>query len=289
MRGFGLLIILGFTANVVANVLAQSIPETVYPPPEPAMFDEEQALGSGIDVNFESRYVSDNIWRGIERFDDDGQKEDYANIQLLGKVALDLGKLPHPFIDLHLNLAEDDPESTLQEIRPTVGFDWTIRPLVISAGATGYIFPERDDIDTGEVFLAFSLDDSGIFKQEQPVLSPYVFGSYDYDEYDGVYIEAGFRHRIPIEETDLTLELHANVAYVNGLGLLFSDNEDDDSGFHHYQVGMTAIYQLNNTLNISERYGLWSIVGYINYNDGIDNDLNATTQLWGGAGIRLDF
>ena len=41
----------------------------LFAPPEPAMFDEEQALGSGIDVNFESRYVSDNIWGGIERFD----------------------------------------------------------------------------------------------------------------------------------------------------------------------------------------------------------------------------
>lgn len=271
-----------------AGVLAQPIPESVYPPPEPVASDEERNLGSGINVDLVARFLTDHMWRGIERFDANS-KEDFANIQLQGKLALDLGKLPHPFVDLFLNMAEDDPESTLQEIRPTIGFDWTIRPLVLSAGYIGYIFPERDNIDTGEVFAQISFDDSGIFKQDQPVLSPYIYGAYDFDEFDGVYLEAGFRHRHPIEETDLTFELNAHVAYVNGLDLLFSDNTEDDSGFHHYQIGLNAIYQLNNTLNISERYGVWSIIGYLNYTDGIDSDLNASTQLWGGVGIKLEF
>jgi hypothetical protein len=48
-------------------------------------------------------------------------------------------------------------------------------------------------------------------------------------------------------------------------------------------------YSLNNMLNVSRRYGEFGLQGYLYYTDGIDNELNADTQIWGGVGINFKY
>jgi hypothetical protein len=60
-------------------------------------------------------------------------------------------------------------------------------------------------------------------------------------------------------------------------------------GFQHYQIGLIGDYSLNTLLNVSKRYGEWSIEAYLYYTDGLDNDLLSTTQIWGGAGIMFRY
>ena len=280
-----------------ASVFAQPVPESVYPPPEPLVVDDPRTAQTGVHFEFEARYMTDYVWRGIERFDA-SHGEDSPNVQIEPRITLDLGKLPHPYVSVFFNASDDDEVSNLQEIRPEVGFDWDIRPVTVSAGYTSYIFPDRDGIDTAEVFLGFAFDDSLFFRSERPVFNPYVHGAFDFDEFDGLYVEVGIQHEWPIEATGLTLLFNAHVAYVNDFALFSVDpaavgGSDDegiaDSGFQHYQVGFTARYRLNELLNIPDRFGQLSVSGYLNYTDSIDKELEATTQLWGGAGVSLKF
>ena len=52
---------------------------------------------------------------------------------------------------------------------------WSARSSSAS-GHTTFIYPERDDVNTAEVWASVTLDDSFLFNSERPVLSPYVFG-----------------------------------------------------------------------------------------------------------------
>lgn len=276
--------------------------ESVYAPPAPAREDEGLNQGA-VHVALGVSYLTDYVWRGIERFEFDPRfatipngnstsKEDFANIQFEGRLSFDLGKFPSPFVELFVNAAEDQQgeDQSFQEIRPTVGFDWNLRPLKFSGGHTSYIFPEDETDANGvpessEIFGRLEIDDSYFFRTERPVFSPYVFAAYDYDEFEGSYIEAGGKHVFQFEDTGLTLTLNAHVAYVSGLTEVYGDS----SGFQHYQVGLTGEYSLNQLLNFSTRYGEWSIRGYLNFTGEIDKDLHADDQLWGGAGIGFKY
>ncbi|HMO26219.1 MAG TPA: hypothetical protein PKB10_08115, partial [Tepidisphaeraceae bacterium] len=146
----------------------QQAPETVYAPPQPPQ--PQSGVNEGA-VHFvgEARYMTDYVFRGIERFEVPGA-EDRLNLQVHSKFTMDLGKLPHPFLELFVNVAENDPISSFQEIRPTLGFDWPIRPFVFSAGHSTYLFPDRDSLETNEVFGKVAFDDSVIWGTRNPVL-----------------------------------------------------------------------------------------------------------------------
>ncbi len=280
--------------------LAQPAPESVYAPPEVPSGEDGTNLGA-VHMELSLSYFTDYVYRGVEVFEVDGP-EDKLNLQLDGKVSFDLGKLPHPFVSVFVNVAEDDPISDFQEIRPTVGFDWTIKPIVISAGYVGYIYPDRDDLSTSEVFLKVALDENVLFGG-QTVPAPYAMAAYDFDLYDGLYLEAGIEYKLKFEEIGLTLNFMGNVAYVSGWksqiqtddGVLpgfFTTaltSESTIDGLQHWQVGVVGEYSLNQLFNVSSRYGDWSIRGYLFYTDSVDEEINATSQIWGGAGITFRY
>jgi hypothetical protein len=140
------------------------------------------------------------------------------------------------------------------------------------------------------VWGQFKLDDSYFFRTERPILSPYIYGAYDYDRYNGWYFEAGISHTFTIEDTPLSITTEAQVAYVMGNELFETRTDQHEvNGFQHYQIGVIGNYSLNTLLNISKRYGDWSIQGFVYYTDGLDNDLRSTTQMWGGAGVMFKY
>lgn len=286
--------------------LAQEF-ESVYdleaPPPADAGVNE-----GGVHFDLNVRYLTDYVFRGIDRgegnggfndakgrpvvFDPDPDfkpgAEDAANLQVDARLKFDLGKAPSPVIGLFANVYNDDPINRFQEIRPYVGVEWMVRPFIVGAGNTTYIFPERDDVNTSEVWASLTLDDSSLFNSERPVLSPYAMVAYDYDLYRGFYIEAGVKHEIAFEDTPFTLTVVADAAFVVSNPQFTADN-DADTGFQHWDVGLIGRYNLNTVLNVSKRYGEFHLEGYLYYTDGIDNDLLADTQLWGGVGIAFHY
>jgi hypothetical protein len=289
-------------ALAIASVsLAQAPNESVYAPPELPRAD--QGVNEGA-VHFQLglSYFTDYVYRGVEVFEPPSH-EDSLNLQIDTKLTFDLGKLPHPYVAVFANIADSDEVSNFQEIRPTIGMDWTIKPLVFSAGYTSYLYPERDQRQTNEVFVGLALDDKTLYHGD-PIPVPYLMAAYDFDTYDGLYIETGIRYRYAFEEIGLTLTASASLAYVAGYqAYIDGDNggteagfftsgdkpRENINGFQHYQVGLTAEYSLNKLFKFSTRYGDFALRGSIYYTDGIDDGPAATTQIWGGGGIVFSY
>jgi hypothetical protein len=295
-------------ASVLRPLHLMQDTETIYDVEAPPAQDTGFNAGG---VNFDLRvgFLTDYVFRGIDRSEGSGGfndekgnpvtfnpdepdfepgAEDAANLQFDGRLKFDLGRIPSPIVGLFANVYNDDPINQFQEIRPYVGLEWMIRPLIISAGQTTYIYPERDEVNTAEVWASVTLDDSILFNAERPVLSPYVFAAYDYDLYEGTYIEAGVKHEIVIEDTPITVTFLADVAFV-AKNPQFTAKNGEDTGFQHYDIGVIGRYNLNTLFNISRRYGTFQLEGYLYYTDGISKDLLADTQLWGGVGIGFHY
>ncbi len=273
--------------------------ESVYAPPEPPQADQGINEG-GVNVDLYALYMTDYMWRGIDR-SESGGAEDSPNLEFDGKLTFNTGGYPHPFVGVFMNIYNSDPLSRFQEIQPHMGFDWNLRPLLFSVGYNSYIFPERDMYNTSEIFAKCTLDDSYFFRTDKPIVSPYLFGAYDYDKGKGVYAEFGISHDFAIEETSIVLTPNASIGYVNGDHIFakpvgptsdpaFAYNpHGPDTGFQHYQFGLTLTYGLNQALNISRRWGNFDVKAYLVYTDGIDNKLRADTQLWGGVGLAFSY
>lgn len=270
-------------------------PESIYPDPEPPKPNTGVNEG-GVNLRLTVNYLTDYVYRGIDRSEvgaiDPSETgdvtEDAPNLQFDGKLNFNLGRAPHPFIGLFANVFNDDPISRFQEVRPYFGLDWNIRPLKLTAGWQTYIYPERDDFNTSEIFGRIEIDDSVFLGTDKPILSPYVFAAYDHDLYDGLYLEAGVNHDIVLEGTGVTLTLTGNVGFVAG-HTYFTAQNGEDTGFQHYEFGLIGSYSLNTLLNVSRRYGEWDFRGYLFYTDGLNNDLRADTQIWGGVGIGFEY
>jgi hypothetical protein len=290
-------------APPAADALARPLhlvddPGTIYAPLEPPRPNTGVNRG-GLHLSLTVSYLTDYVYRGIDRSEVGGidpaetaggkrVEEDAPNLQFDGQLTFDLGKLPHPFVGVFVNVFDDDPISRFQEVRPYFGLEWTIKPLTLTAGWQTYIFPERDDFNTAEAFAKVQVDDSILFGTDRPILSPYVYGAYDHDLYDGFYVEAGVKHDFPIEDTGIVLTAVADVAFVAGNGA-FTRRGNDDTGFQHYDVGLVGSYSLNTVLNVSRRYGEYKLKGYLFYTDGLADNLRADTQLWGGVGLTLEY
>jgi hypothetical protein len=289
------------TLLIATVAFAQPAPESVYAPPELPRDDDGINQG-GVHFDFTVSYVTDYMYRGVELFEVP-EAEDTLNLQIDTKLSFDLGKLPHPFVGLFVNVAKDDPISDFQEIRPTVGFDWTIKPIIISGGHTNYLYPDRQEQETGEVFLRVGLDEKVLF-HGVTLPSPYVMAVYDYDLYDGLYLEAGMNYRLPFDDLGLSFTFHGDIAYVSGYSAQInaegggtipgffttpSTTDEDITGLQHWQVGVIAEYSLNKAFGVSTRYGEWSLRGFAFYTDSFDDEIAADNQLWGGAGITFQY
>jgi len=264
-----------------------AVPDSVYAPPAPPR--EDQGLNQGgvhfdLDVSYLNRY----LYRGVILFKNVGGSSQ-LNLQLDGKLSFDLGTLPHPYVETFVNVDDGDSVSRFQEVRPGAGFDWNLKPLLISTGYIDYLYPEREKTnDTQEGYAKLGFDDSTIFRTDQPLLSPYIYGAFDFGRYHGFYFEAGISHNFPIEDTGFSFELLADVGYVVNQAF-FRAATISDTGFQHYDLGLIATYSLNHLFNFSTRYGAFDLKGYLTYSNGINADIRADSALWGGAGLSFSY
>jgi hypothetical protein len=275
-----------------AALFAADEPESVYAPPAPPRPEEGTNLG-GVHLDLSVLYSSDYVYRGLLHGalgEDVVGSRGQLNVQFNGKLSFDFGKLPHPWVSMFVNLDNSDSVSRFEEIQPSFGFDWELKPLMLSVGNNTYIYPEREKtFNTSEVFVRVELDDSRLWHTAGPVLSPYIYGAYDYDLYHGWYFELGMHHDFPISETGLTISPNADVAYVLTNPEFQERLDSTDSGFQHFDVGTNFTYSLNHLLNLSNRFGQFSLEAYVNYTNGISNKLRGDSVLWGGGGIAFHY
>ncbi|MDB5292262.1 MAG: hypothetical protein JWL69_3503 [Phycisphaerales bacterium] len=268
--------------------LALDEPQSVYPQIAPPREDEGINAG-GVNFNVDVSYLSTYVYRGIDQTTDPMKDKQERALQFDGKASFDLGKLPHPYVSLFVNVFNSDPISRFEEVRPSFGLDWPIKPLTFSGGYTSYIFPNRKGLDTQEAYAKITLDDSRIFHTERPLLQPYIFGAYDLDVYKGFYLEAGIRHDFVFEDIGLTLTPTADIAYVINNPLYELMPKGRTHGLQHYDVELIATYSLNHLFNTSRRYGEWSVRGYLTYTAKIDKELRGDTLIWGGVGLNFSY
>ncbi len=278
-----------------AGFAAEPEHQSVYALPAPPTEKTGTNLG-GINFSTSVRYMSQHIYRGVNIADvisdaSGKQTSGGANFQFEGQLSFNLDKLPHPFIGIFTNVLDADEFSNFQEVRPMVGVDWNIRPIVLTLANNTYIYPERADAGTSDAFLRILLDDAAILRREKPLLSPYALVAYDYDKYRGWYFEFGVSHDFPIENTGITLTALANIAYVadNDMYRAPGKSHAGNTGFQHYEFGLIGRYNLNRLLNVPQRFGQWNLTGYMYYTDGISDDLRSASEFWGGGGIELKY
>jgi len=276
-------------SDLAAPAALTLLPEdqSVYAPPAPPREDEGVNAG-GVNFDLSFRYATDNVYRGVSRSEGIAKRHN-PNYQFDGRLDFDLGKLPHPFIGAFVNIHSSDPISRFQEVRPYVGLNWNLRPFIVEGGNITYIFPERDELNTGEAYAKVTFDDSWLFRTDTPIVSPYVYGAYDYDKYSGFYIEAGISHDFVFENTGFTLTALANIAYVYNNPFFSTTPKGKDTGLQHYEIGLIGNYSLNHAFHLSPRHGTFTLQGFLYFDDRTSSDLRADIQLWGGAGIGFHY
>lgn len=255
----------------------------------PAVPEEERINNGGVHFDLDLIYSNKYVYRGVNH-DQVVTHGNSLNLLIDGKMTFDFGKQPHPFVGVFTNIYDADPVSRFQEIRPYLGVDWNLRPFLLEVEHISYIYPQREDFDANEVLGKITIDDSLLFRTEQPIFSPYFLGAYEYKRNEGWYLETGIKHDFPIRDWDLVLTLQADVAYIFRLPQQFVFiNNVQDSGWQHAELGLSAAYSLNTLLNLSRRSGEFSLKGYLFYSDRLSRNITANDVFWGGAGIGFKY
>jgi hypothetical protein len=261
-------------------------PPNVYPEIMPQRNDEGMNAG-GANFALDIDFLTDYVYRGVVQATQ-GQNTENA-LQFNAKAIFDLGKFPHPFIGLFVNVFNDDPISRFEEVRPYFGLEWPLKPITLDVGFTSYIHPNRKNLDTQEVYSSITLDDSRIFRTVKPLFSPYIYGAYDFDLYNGFYLEAGLKHDFVFEDIGFTLTPTGDVGYALENKYFARAVNGRNYGLQHYDVGMIGAFSLNHMFNVNRRFGEFSIKGYMYYTSGIDRHLKGDTLLWGGMGLEFRY
>ena len=284
------------TSSMASSVCAQvhepykvfdEEPDNVYVQSATPLPDQLTNQG-GAHFSFDADYLGAYMFRGIDQ--STPPKRNERATQFEGRLDFDLGKLPHPFIGVFANIFNADPVSRFEEVRPYAGVDWTIRPITVGGGFNGYIFPNRQGIDTQEIWGRISVDDSRFFHTDRPFLSPYVFGAYDLDKYKGFYVEAGIRHDFVFGDTGLILSTIGDFAYVaHDRYFRAPGGESTATGVQHYDAGAILTYELNPALHIPSRFGHFQVKAQLFYTGPVSDGLRADSRVWGGVGFGFKY
>ncbi len=156
----------------------------------------------GLDAAVFSSYV----WRGVTYTNKPVfQPDAYLTIPV-GKASITAGGWASVDIGKYDDASDDLSESGGESAFNLAEFDWwgeigiPAGPATITAGATGYIFPNdagfTKDFNTIEVYGKVALSGP---------LSPKVSAYYDVDKVKGLYVEGSVAHGIPLGASTLNL------------------------------------------------------------------------------------
>src|SRR5579863_3861029 len=88
-------------------------PPSVYPEIMPS--GDQQGMNSGgVNFGLDVDWLSDYVYRGVDQ-STPGRRPESA-LQFNANAEFDLGKLPHPFIGLFVNVFNSDPISRFEEV-----------------------------------------------------------------------------------------------------------------------------------------------------------------------------
>jgi hypothetical protein len=264
----------------------------VFGPPRPEREDEGVNKG-GVNTEVDIRYLTDEVYRGVSHDLASGGNSHAANFQVQTQLSFNTGKLPHPYLGVFADVNDSDPISRFQEIRPFLGLEYTLRPLIFNAGYNTYIYPERERLNpspnTSEFYFKITLDDSYFFLTPASVLSPYIYGAYDYQRNKGWYLETGIKHDFNFEDFGFVLTPYVDVAYVTNFAQQFVLVSPQDSGFQHYDIGLIGTLSINHVFQLPPRFGHFALQGYLTYTSNFSNNVLGDREIWGGVGLVFKY
>jgi hypothetical protein len=266
-------------ADPFASTAAQPAPQ----------WGDQQVNNGGTHFSLGFAYADKYIYRGVNH-DAVATHGNSLNLLIDGRLEFDLGKYPHPFVELFTNIYDADPVSRFQEVRPIVGADWDVKPFDFQVSNVDYIFPDRESFNYPEIDLKATLDDYLLLNTDKPFLSPYILGAFEYQKYEGWYLEFGVKHDFEFEDIGLTVTPELNAAWISGLKQQFVFiNTFRDTGWQHLELGLTITYSLNHLLDVSKKYGEFDVEGYGFYDDRLSQYITSSNAFWGGIGLNFKY
>jgi hypothetical protein len=278
------------TDVMLASVLAdQADPFASTPAEAPTQWGDQEVNKGRVHLSLDFAYANRYVYRGVDH-DAVASHGNSLNLLFDGRLEFDFGKYPHPFVELFTNVFDADPLSRFQEIRPIIGADWDLKPFDFTVSQISEIYPERESLNIPEVDIKITLDDYLLLNTDKPFLSPYVLGAFDYQKNEGWYLEFGVKHDFVFEDLGLTVTPEANVAWISGLKQEFVFlNTLHNTGWQHFELGLTISYSLNHLLNVSKKYGEFDVKGYGFYDDKLNSLIVASNAFWGGIGLGFRY
>ncbi|MGD0464231.1 MAG: hypothetical protein ABSB74_17245 [Tepidisphaeraceae bacterium] len=271
------------------SLTAQEDPYSSGPPSPAPQWGDQHLNNGGAHFSLDFAYANRYVYRGVDH-DIVASHGNSLNLLFDGRLEFDLGRYPHPFVELFTNIYDADPLSRFQEIRPIAGADWNLRPFDLELEHVSYIYPEREEFNLPEVDTKITFDDSLLFNTEKPIFSPYVLGAYVYQKNQGWYVETGLKHDFAFQDIGLVISPQVDVGWISGLIQQFVIlNPLHNTGWQHVEVGVTVSYSLNVLLNLSRKFGEFDVKGYGYYDDRLSSNITATNAVWGGMGLGFKY
>jgi hypothetical protein len=234
-----------------------------------------------VTVGWDASVYSSYVWRGLHLTSKPVVQPDLYVTIPLGKASLTAGGWGN--IEIGKYNGTNDISSGAGQAGPDfTEFDWwgeigiPAGPATVTAGATGYIFPNDFGLtkanNTVEVYGKVAL--SGM-------LSPKVSAYYDVDKIKGLYVEGSVAHGVPLGATTLTFGVLAGFSAGQEVkaGELANFNE---SGLTHIDLSASAGFSAG-PLSITPSVHL------VNGRDKFTKFTNLNTEhdvkVWGGVTI----
>lgn len=272
--------------------------------------ERETAWRKPVPLSFRIDYTmaTDYIWRGINLSEYPGEGREKLNHQLGTGVEFEtpIGTLgASVWFEWYAGQERLTPASSrmLQEVDYSVYWSYGLEPIAttLEIGWIAYELPRaKGDLrETYEVYGKLSLDDSIIFGV--PLLSPYVYWGLDYDlGENGSWVEVGGSHEFaaadlePLASVPVVKDLALTPSVAVGFDYRYLDKFAGIEGARSARRVANVVYGLDlgfditGALSTPARYGNVKGGGFLNYSQGIRQDL-LSDELYGGVYIAYEW
>ena len=152
------------------------------------------------------------------------------------------------------------------EIDIYASYAWSLGPVDVEGGYIFYGFP-RGGGETHEFFAALSTE-------AIPFVTPGLAFYYDFDDFEGGWLEFSLASSIPVVEDVVSIDPFAAISY----DFEYNSNDND---LNNVQVGVEVPVALSENITLS---------GYVAYSWALDAiDDFQDDEFWGGAAISFAF
>ncbi len=164
-------------------------------------------------------------------------------------------------------------DGTYTELDLYLSYAYDFGPVGLSAGYTYYLFPDAAGPDDNTETHEFNV---GIFSSAIPFVTPSLTFFYDFDLFEGGYLEFKLASSIPVIADKLSIDPYALVSY----DFEYNSNTSD---WNHFQAGITVPYKVTPNFTVS---GYAAVALALDAADSVGaNDY----EIWGGGKISFSF